>query len=258
MYRYERHEKILSIVSENDFVSVIDLIKGLDCSMATLQRDLTCLEAEKRIFRTHGGVTAADNPLVNNRRALYKTRQKICLAEKKAIGREAQSLIEPGDIVFITHGTTTSEIAAQIAKNIPITVVTDGLDIVARMEDHPKARVILTGGQVNYDMHYVASVADEHFLRSLNYTKVFMGAGGLSVETGVSFYEMPYADYFRMIVRPEHHLIVSVDHTKVGRNALARFVEMSRVNTLVTDNKTDSSFIAACRKRGVKVVVAET
>lgn len=256
MFPYERHEKILSILSQSDFVSVIDLLKGLDCSMATLQRDLTQLETEKRIFRTHGGVTTADNPLVNSRRALYKTRQKICLAEKKAIGREAQSLIEPGDIVFITHGTTTSEIAAQIAKNIPITVVTDGLDIVARMEDHPKARVILTGGQVNYDMHYVVSVADEHFLRSLNYTKVFIGAGGLSVKNGVSFYEMPYAEYFKMIVRPEHHLIVATDHTKVGRNALARFAEMNRVNTLVTDKKTNDAFIGACRKLGVNVLVA--
>jgi DeoR/GlpR family transcriptional regulator of sugar metabolism len=258
MFPYERHEKILSILSQNDFVSVLDLRKELACSMATLQRDLTHLETEKRIFRTHGGVTAVDNPLVNNRRALYKMRQKMRLAEKKAIGRAAQRLIEAGDIVFITHGTTTSEIAAQLAKNIPLTVVTDGLDIVARLQDHPKARVILTGGQVNYDMHYVASVADDQFLRSLNYTKVFMGAGGLSVENGVSFYEMPYAEYFKMIVRPEHHLIVAVDHTKVGRNALARFVDMSRVNTVVTDKKTDRSFITTCRKQGVNVVVAET
>lgn len=255
MLPYERYEKILGLVAERGFVTVAELLKAFDCSMPTIQRDLSFLESEKRILRTRGGLTTADNPFVNSRRSLYKNRQQVSQAAKQAIGRAAQPLIGENDVIFISHGTTTFQIASQIPSHLALTVVTDGLDIVAALENHPQARVILIGGVVDYEMHHVKLPLDLSFLESLNFTKVLIGAAGVSIEGGVSFYSLDYVEFFRKVLRDRHQLIVAVDHTKIGYDAAGRFADLSRVNVLVTDRQAGRAFLAACRKLGIQCLV---
>lgn len=53
----ERREKILSILQTREYISIHELAKRLYVSLPTIRRDLTTMEADGQVRRTHGGVT---------------------------------------------------------------------------------------------------------------------------------------------------------------------------------------------------------
>ena len=56
MYNLERHEEILNILDKSKSISVAKLSQMLFVSAPTIRRDLTFLEQQGRVLRTHGGV----------------------------------------------------------------------------------------------------------------------------------------------------------------------------------------------------------
>ena len=60
MYDLERQKEILSILGKNGSVSVSRLASLLFVSQPTVRRDLSALEAQGLISRTHGGAVLRD------------------------------------------------------------------------------------------------------------------------------------------------------------------------------------------------------
>ena len=56
MYDVERQEKIIKYISRSNSISVKKLSELLFVSEPTIRRDLTKLEKEGKVLRTHGGV----------------------------------------------------------------------------------------------------------------------------------------------------------------------------------------------------------
>ena len=50
----ERHKKILEILQLQGSISVTDLSERLNVSEVTIRKDLTSLEAQSKLYRTHG------------------------------------------------------------------------------------------------------------------------------------------------------------------------------------------------------------
>ena len=53
----ERRQKILSILQAREYISIHELAQRLYVSLPTIRCDLTCMEADGQVRRTHGGVT---------------------------------------------------------------------------------------------------------------------------------------------------------------------------------------------------------
>lgn len=82
MYNIERREEILNILEKNKSVSVNKLSELLFVSPPTIRRDLTCLEEEGKVKRTHGGVVLrktaeSEIPLMLREDQNSKSKQKI-------------------------------------------------------------------------------------------------------------------------------------------------------------------------------------
>ena len=115
MHANERMDLILSALGATGFITYRDLETRLAASPATIRRDLGRLEAEGRITRVHGGAKLLDDagirPASGERKALAGTpfNESITrnLDAKKAIGRAAATLCQPGEGIMIDGGTTT-------------------------------------------------------------------------------------------------------------------------------------------------------
>ena len=59
----ERRKEILELLDEKGYVSVKDLSQRLYVSLPTIRRDLTLLEREGYVLRTHGGASLLLNLL---------------------------------------------------------------------------------------------------------------------------------------------------------------------------------------------------
>ena len=83
LYNKERHKKILDIIHEQSSVSVNYLSDFFQVSTTTIRSDLTKLESEGELTRTHGGAilnpTGRREPLMNER---FNEDQKQRIAAK--------------------------------------------------------------------------------------------------------------------------------------------------------------------------------
>ena len=86
----ERRKEILELLDEKGYVSVKDLSQRLYVSLPTIRRDLTLLEREGYVLRTHGGASLSISDSFVEPFAL---RKKTNLEAKKYIGKIAASLI---------------------------------------------------------------------------------------------------------------------------------------------------------------------
>ena len=86
----ERRKEILELLDEKGYVSVKDLSQRLYVSLPTIRRDLTLLEREGYVLRTHGGASLSISDSFVEPFAL---RKKTNLEAKKYIGKIAIIMI---------------------------------------------------------------------------------------------------------------------------------------------------------------------
>ena len=262
MIKLERQQKLFNIIKEKKFVTVKELMAYVSCSHATLQRDLNFLEEHGDIARSYGGVSyinSIDNTVMDQKYLLYHKRALSQLAEKIAIAEEAQRLIEDGDAVYITHGTTTRQIIPKLDDRKKLTVVTDGLDIILECEKKTNINAILMGGLINFvsmqfEQHPIISTELKH----INLKRLFMGVGGISETHGITFYDYASFNLLQDIVSQVQEIIIVADHTKFGEVALANFLPIDKISKIVTDDTTDSMLIERLKSRGIECIIAQT
>jgi len=128
MLKKEREKEILNILkAENGFITVKELCKRLFASESSIRRDLSVLENEGLINRTHGGAEIKSNysgAIDFNPRVHHNTEAK------KIIAAKAARLIQDGNIIFLDQSSTAFYLACEIANRSSLTVVTNNIEIL--------------------------------------------------------------------------------------------------------------------------------
>ena len=222
MVPYQRYELIIRTLKQSGFISIDELQKLTKSSITTLRRDINYLAEKGRVTKTRGGVAFSEETDEESKGFLYKERKTRSYDAKEMIGIKAQEFIENEEILFITNGTTTYHVARNIDARKHVTVITNGLDIVEVLQTKPNVNVILLGGMVNYSYNSVAGPGMSRMLDELNPTKIIMGAGGITLEKGITIYDYIYGSYLKRAIEGMSDIFVVADHTKFGRNMLTR------------------------------------
>src|ERR1019366_4122791 len=147
-----RTERILKLLLHKGSVSVAELIASLHTSAPSIRRDLTLLEAQGLIRRTHGGAALVQELLYEPFRydAAFQTRQHPFVREKRHIGVAAAELIEENETIGLTAGTTTTWVARSLRHRNNLTVVTNAVNIGMELCNMPGLKIHLTGGYVRW------------------------------------------------------------------------------------------------------------
>ena len=82
----ERHKAILDILQVQGSVSVTDLSERLNVSEVTIRKDLTALESQNKLYRTHGRAIPI-SPYIGDRHVNEKEKQFV--AEKRSVGKNS-------------------------------------------------------------------------------------------------------------------------------------------------------------------------
>lgn len=250
----ERRRQILDRVRRNGAMSLRELAAGVNVSEATVRRDLQRLESEGLLDRQHGGATTR-GLLSHELTFMEKTGRET--AEKIAIAELAVAMVEPGDTIAITPGTTTHEFAERLAGVPGLTVVTNSLRAVGPFARAGVSEVIVTGGILRHSIFALVGAQVEHVLRGMEVRRIFMSGNGLSVRRGLSTPNMQVAEADRAFAALDAEIVVLVDHTKIGVEAMVQTVPVDRMTHLCVDNGVDPVDLAAFRDLGVQVHVAE-
>jgi len=143
LFLQERLDQIATLVREQGRVSVAELSERFGVTPVTVRNDLTTLEQQGLLVRTHGG--AMVDPTTGLEPA-FALRQKLHAAEKERIGRAAAELVRDGDTIAFDASTTAWQVARHVKDRRELTVVTNGLYIALEFLHLPGVTVVMPGG----------------------------------------------------------------------------------------------------------------
>ncbi len=225
----ERRQRILELVRERGGVRASELVERLGVSEVTVRRDLAGLERRGLLERTRGGAVLPGGGVPSIVTPPERPTQK------RAIGRAAAALVQPGDTIFLNGGSTTLEVFRHLA--VSATVITNNV-LVALEPVNRDVELLLLGGHVRPDPaeRTVVGPFATDALRRTFATRSFLGVGGLDAEHGVTTPVAAEAEIARaMVEQTREQVVVVADASKLGTVSDFGVCTLARVDTLVTD-----------------------
>ena len=246
-----RQHRIAEFLQQVEFASLEEIAQQVDASLSTIRRDLSLLEADGLVQRTHGGARIA-NPRSDE--FIFSARDTHQLAEKEAIGRACAELIRPNQSVIIDAGTTAYHAARYLESKLP-QIITNSLPVANLFASANRLEVIVSGGVIYPRLGVlVGPLAVEAFSR-IHADVAIMSAGGISLE-GITNSHGLLIDIQRAMIGAAQKVIFCFDHTKFGRQSVSPLCGLDSVDTIVTDNAAPSDLAEALRARQIEVIVA--
>ena len=95
----ERHGRILALLQQYGSISVTQLSERFRVSEVTIRKDLSFLEQQKKLYRTHGSAILI-SPYISDRHVNAKEKKNV--AEKQAGRGAAERLPAPRDATTMT------------------------------------------------------------------------------------------------------------------------------------------------------------
>ncbi|WP_424948051.1 DeoR/GlpR family DNA-binding transcription regulator [Candidatus Spongiihabitans sp.] len=234
-------------------VSVESLARELDVSVATIRRDLTLLNDEGSIQRTHGGAIAT---VTRGADQAFALREQIDRDGKRLIARDAIELIEPNQTLFMNDGSTLLALARDlVASGMTLTVATPGINIATALSENPGISTYLAGGLVRHKTLGTTGDFVEHMLSTINADIAFLATEGLSVDEGLTYSYEADAKIARIMQEKATRTVVLATARKLGQRDRMTAFPASEIDVLVTDCRNDSQ-VQVFRNLGISVVVA--
>jgi DeoR family transcriptional regulator, galactitol utilization operon repressor len=237
------------MLAEDSSVSVSDLAKHLGVSMVTARTDLASLEEEGVLVRTHGGAMPAFHPQILARMRQDKDR-------KAAIAKAAAQLINDGDIIIITAGTTTALIAKYLLGRRNVHIVTNNTLLLPYARSNPQLRVTLVGGEFRSSEEGLVGPLALQTLDTFYASKAFIGIDGASVKQGFTANSVESADLVRKMADQADQVFAISDSSKFGKPGFARILPFEGVDGLVTDGKLEKEFEDKLTELNVRIIKA--
>ena len=249
----ERRRQIRALIEAAGRVSSDELALRFNTSAVTIRSDLRALAASGALLRTHGGAVS------------HREGDEVPLAirvghhhgEKVRIARAAVGLIRDGDTILLDSGSTTHELAKQLALK-PLTsvnVITNALNVAMALAHANHVNLVMLGGSMRANSFTLSGPQSEAALATLSADRLFLGVDSLDPERGLMTPHLMEAQLNAQMIRVARQVIAVADSSKLQRRNLSVIGALECLDMLITDVHAPASVIDALRDRGVDVMV---
>ena len=178
----QRRARISELLQERRAVRVSSLSEVLGVSEMTIRRDLERLEAEGLLVRTHGGA-ALRRHMVEE--PLYLENVAANAEQKRRIAESAAALIQPGETVFLSSGTTAAQVLRHVDPDLEARVVTHNVGALA--EAHGlRLELIVVGGRYRPRSNAVDGPLSVEEVGRFHASRMLLGVDGIDLEQGLT------------------------------------------------------------------------
>jgi DeoR/GlpR family transcriptional regulator of sugar metabolism len=249
-----RTEKIFERVRAAKLVKLSELSSEFGVSMPTIRKDIDELQRLGHVERVHGNVRLRAAPASEPVRRAYETPVLPTSPEKALIGKKAASLIANGDSIILDCGATATELAKNLLDRQNLRIVTNALNIAILLGAEPTNRVMLTGGLFKPETIAVSGEKASTFFEGMFVDKLFLAAGGVSMESGISYPDFIDLHVKRAMIDAAKTVYLLADSGKFGKREFAAFGAMDRVDYLVTDQGLGEEFVRWLEGNGTGIL----
>ncbi len=245
----QRHVRLLEEVHAHRFVDVQALTELFGVSVATVRRDLSELEAQGLLRRTHGGALFVDQV---TRDQANRDRTVANVESKKRIARAAAELVLDGDTVVIDAGTTSLEVARLLGLRSSLTIITNGLDVSQELASSTGgSRLFVIGGEFHSVNHSFAGPLAAAAMGQFNADKAILSVASVDIERGTIGLTSPQSACVQQaMIRAAKTSIVVADSSKFGRASLSVVSRIDALEYIVTDENAPAEADAKVAAHG--------
>lgn len=247
---------ISDFLEKHGSVNVAELAEQLNVTPKTIRLDLSKMEQMELVERVHGGAI-----LPRGSSGVFKigTRRQTNLKEKAAIAALALKYIEDNAIVILDGGSTTQQVAHQMA-NVPITLLTNDLMIAGEVLNKENVALYVTGGKLSEHRRegvYTLLGRDaEAVLSKYQVNKLFLSTTTLHFKQGLMVYSEDVAETKKAMIRAAEQVICLLDYTKFHKQAFLPFASLEQIDMIITDDRITPEDLDFLTQLGIKVEVA--
>lgn len=252
MLPQERYKLITDYLENHNIIKIEQMLDMFDISIETARRDLTYMEKQGLIKKIYGGATLvkreAGEP--ENSERLEKK-----ITEKTAIAKKCADFINDGDTILLEVGTTTLQVAKAIKTKKNLTVISNSIHIINELMS-TNFQLYIIGGHVRQGEGSVSGAVSMLELEHFNIGKAILSAGGITVENGLSDYNIEEALMRKKVIDQSEEVIVVADSSKFGKDVLTHVCPITAVTLVITDEGLAPQQFAKFQEANVNLVFA--
>lgn len=234
MYNIERQNEIINILVEKKSISVNKLAKMLYVSAPTVRRDLSELEQQGKVLRTHGGVilrmtAESEIPL------MFREDQNSIA--KQIIANKASKIVQNGNVIFLDASSTAAHIIPFLKKFSDIVVITNSPKTSMKLGEN-NIKNYCTGGLLL--MHSVAFVGSEteKFISSINADLLFFSSRGYMSGGFITDSSVEEAAIKKAMIRNSEKSFYLCDSSKKNKKYLYNICSTEDVTGIINEFDT--------------------
>ncbi|MBM3862331.1 MAG: DeoR/GlpR transcriptional regulator [Verrucomicrobia bacterium] len=252
MLAIDRQRRILELLEASGTLRTVEVASALGVTDETVRKDFERLERHGDLIRIHGGASRPD-PIRTD--VPFTERQGVRRREKRAIARLAAQRIRANETIFLDASSTVLTLV-EFLPDLPLTILTNALNILNALADRPQYDLMCTGGLFDPRSRSFIGLTAEKSLQRYNIHRMFLSGSGLHAERGVSESNSRQAAFKERVVAGSQDVVLMADHTKLGRKASFFFARPGELSCLITDSRADPGFLSDMQARGVEVLQA--
>lgn len=253
LYQAERQHEIAALVQERGRIEVAELSDRFGVTTETIRRDLSDLQRQQIVRRTHGGAVAWETPGFE---PLVAVRNKQNDEEKRRLAQRAIDELPETGTAIIDSGSTLTRFAEAIPMSTSLRIVTNSLPTAHALAAKESVDVVVIGGKVRKNTLAMVDADAVAALQPITVDTAFICSDAASVHMGLT---TPYREEAALkgaMIRAARRVVAIIDHSKFAGDQFIRFAEWSDIDVLVTNTEVDAGVVAAIEATGTTVLLA--
>lgn len=226
-----RQEQILNILNERTFVTVNELSALTFTSPSSIRRDLTYLQNNGLVQRTHGGVSMP-SPIKGV--ASFYDRSKKNIKEKRIIAQKAAHLLKDGQSIILDSSSTATFLLPYIAKLNSVKIFTNNLSTALTAIELGINTHCLGGQSINGSV-VLSSTDTYETISSITADILFFSSQSVDIDGTISD-STEEENYMRkLMIKSAKKTVFLCDNEKFNRTSLYKLCNIDDIDIAVFD-----------------------
>lgn len=238
MFAIERLKIIKNYLTKENKAEVSTLSKVLGVSEVTIRRDLEKLEKEGFLSRTHGGAILKQEVVYDSITTIDQENLEECVE----IANVAIHMIKDHDVIMLINGPINMQIARKLSSKNNITVLTNDILIALELSSYLSIKVVLLGGDVDYNSRAVFGTLTSLNIESFYVNKVFIEVDGVDITTGITVSSIEKASLIQQSIKKSKKNIVVCLGDAFNESAFYKATDINIADKIVTSTSIDDDY----------------
>ena len=253
----QRRSMLLEELTKQGKLSIGQVQELLHISDSTARRMIIELEQDNCLIRRFGGIQKVEPA---SPKYSYEETQDLHAEEKKQIGLYAAELVESGDVIFLSGGSTVKYMALALSQRLQrreltnLSVITNSLvsaEVLSECTD-----VIMPGGIYRQSLQVLDGSLTEKNLRSMCFTKAFQGVVAVNETEGFMTSDIATNSINEVVLTKASSFYVLADSSKFGKHSFISYAHAKDASGIITDAKLTPLMHKTMAGLGARVLIS--